>query len=75
MDFPGKTANALEGDAESDAVCVVSDSRLARLNEVWPTLSDDVKGEIARLAGLRPDDLNDIDDLTPAMAHDEVTML
>ncbi len=50
-DFPRESADVLEGDAESDAVCVVSDSRLVRLIEVWPALGDDVKSEILRLAG------------------------
>lgn len=54
-----------QGDVKSDAF---SDARLLKLIEVWPTLSDDVKGEIARLAGLLPDDLNDVDDLSSEMS-------
>ncbi len=57
-----------EGDAESDAVCVVTDPRLARLIEVWPALADDVKGEMLTLAGLRPDDVDDFNDVTTGMA-------
>ena len=45
-----------QGDAESDAVCVVSDPWLAWLIEVWPALADGVKGEMLTLAGLRPYD-------------------
>lgn len=50
-----------QGDVKSDAF---SDARLVKLIEVWPALSDDVKGEIVRLAGLLPDGLNDVDDLS-----------
>ena len=31
-----------------------------KLIEVWPALSEDVKGEILRLAGDDVDDLNDV---------------
>jgi hypothetical protein len=46
MDFPGKTANSSEGDAFSDAF---SDSRLVKLIEVWPALSDEVRGAVLAL--------------------------
>lgn len=49
----GKSQVAVQGDAESDAVCVVSDPWLARLIEIWPALPDDVWDEILTLAGLR----------------------
>ena len=62
----GKSQVAEQGDAESDAVCVVSDPRLARLIEVWPALADDVKGEMLTLAGLRPYDVDDVNDVTTA---------
>ncbi len=61
QDSSGKSTVDEQGDAESDAVCVVSDPRLARLIEVWPALADDVKGEMLRLAGCCVDDLkNDV---------------
>jgi hypothetical protein len=59
LDSAGKSQVGDQRDVKSDAF---SDVRLLKLSEVWPALSDDVKGEIARLAGLRPDDLNDDDD-------------
>ncbi len=40
------------------------DSRLVKLIEVWSTLSDDVKGEMLALAGLRPYDVDDFNDVT-----------
>ncbi|MFM9959683.1 MAG: hypothetical protein ACKV2Q_00455 [Planctomycetaceae bacterium] len=65
---PGKSQVDRQGDAESDAVCVVSDPRLARLIEVWPALDDDVKGEILTLAGLRPYDVDDFNDVASEAA-------
>ena len=38
--------------------------RSRRLIEVWRALSDDVKAEILSLAGLRPDDVDDFNDVT-----------
>ena len=64
LDSRGNSQSNDQGDAESDAVCVVSDPRLARLIEVWPALADDVKGEMLTLAGLRPDDVDDFNDVT-----------
>ena len=63
QDSSGKSTVDEQGDAESDAVCVVSDPRLARLIEVWPALADDVKGELLTLAGLRPYDVDDFNDV------------
>ena len=63
-DPAGKSLVDRQGDAESDAVCVVSDPWLARLIEVWPALADDVKGELLTLAGLRPYDVDDFNDVT-----------
>ena len=65
LDSAGKTQVDGHGDVKSDAF---SDARLLKLIEVWPTLSDDVKGEIVRMAGLLPDDLNDVDDLSSEMS-------
>ena len=64
QDSAGKPHVDRQGDAESDAVCVVSDSRLARLIEVWPGLAEDLKGEMLTLAGLRPYDVDDFNDVT-----------
>lgn len=47
------------------------DPRLAWLIDAWPTMSDDARDAVARLAGLRPDDLNDVGDLTPVLTHVE----
>lgn len=68
QDSAGKSTIDDQGDAESDAVCVVSDSRLARLIEVWPALAEDVKGEMLTLAGLRPDDVDDFNDVRTDVA-------
>ncbi len=61
--FAGNSTAGNQGDAESDAVYGVSDPRLARLIEVWPALAEDVKGEMLTLAGLRPDDVDDFNNL------------
>ena len=66
QDSAGKSSGDGQGDAESDAVCVVSDPWLARLIEVWPALADDVKGEMLTLAGLRPYDVDDFNDVGAA---------
>ena len=65
-DLPGKSQVAGQGDSQSDSLGGVSDSRLARLIEVWPALADDVKGEMLTLAGLRPYDVDDFNDVIPA---------
>lgn len=57
LDSAGKSQIDGHGDVKSDAF---SDVRLQKLIEVWPTLSDDVKGEIVRLVGNDVDDLNDV---------------
>ena len=60
--------------ARGDANAILADQddpRLLGLIDAWPTLSEDARDAVARLVGLRPDDLNDVDDLTPAMAHGE----
>jgi hypothetical protein len=64
LDSSGNSQGYDQGDAESDAVCVVSDPWLARLIEVWPALADDVKGEMLTLAGLKPHDVDDFNDVT-----------
>ena len=46
--------------------------RSRRLIEVWPGLADDVKAEILKiltLAGLRPDEVDDFNDVTTAGIH------
>ena len=53
QETPGNSTVVGEGDS-------LSDSRLVKLIEVWPALSDDVKAEILTLAGLRPDDVDDV---------------
>ena len=57
----GKSQVDGQGDANSDAL---SDDWLVKLVEVWPALVDDVKAEILSLAGLRPDDVDDFNDVT-----------
>ena len=57
QETPGNSTVVDESDSHSD-------SRLARLIEVWPALLDDVKAEILSLAGLRPDDVDDFNDVT-----------
>ncbi|MFM9961557.1 MAG: hypothetical protein ACKV2Q_10060 [Planctomycetaceae bacterium] len=57
-----------QGDSQSDSLGGVSDSRLARLIEVWPALADDVKGEMLTLAGLRPYDVDDFNDVRTDVA-------
>jgi hypothetical protein len=52
-----------QGDAESDAVSVISDTGLAKLVTLWPTLTDEVQAQILMLAGLRPDDVDDLNDV------------
>ena len=67
-----RNESGAKSGARGDANAILADQddpRLLRLIEAWPTLSDDVRDSLVRLAGLRPDDLNDIDDLTPAMVH------
>ena len=56
-DSPGKSTADAHDDALSDAF---SDSRLVKLIEVWPALSEDVKEKILGLAGHDIDDLNDV---------------
>lgn len=56
----GKQGDGSEGGTESGTLSgelLISDSRLVKLIEVWPTLGEDVKGEILRLAGYDVDDL------------------
>ena len=61
QESPGKSQNDWQGDSLSDSL---ADVRLARLIEVWPALSDDVKAEILTRAGVRPDDVDDFNDVT-----------
>ncbi|MFM9960583.1 MAG: tyrosine-type recombinase/integrase [Planctomycetaceae bacterium] len=65
QDLPGNLTVRNEGDSQSDSLVGVSDPRLALLIEVWPTLTDDVQADILKLAGLPPDDFNDVT-ATPA---------
>ena len=67
-DSPGKSQVAGQGDSQSDSLGDVSDPWLARLIEVWPALADDVKGEMLTLAGLRPDDVDDFNDVRTDVA-------
>ena len=67
-----------EGGAESGAVgaengvlSVPDDPRLLGLIDAWWTLSEDARDALARMAGLRPDDLHDVDDSTAATARGE----
>ena len=71
QDFTGNSRADAQGDAESDALCVISDSWLTRLIGVWPVLVEDVKAEILVLAGLRPDDVDDFNDVTSETASVE----
>ena len=64
QDSAGKSRFGDQGDAESDAF---SDSRLVKLIEVWPALSDDLKAEILRLVS---DDVDDLNDVTTDSASD-----
>ena len=61
QESPGKSRSDWQGDSLSDSL---ADVRLARLIEVWPALSDDVKAEILTRAGVRPDDVDDFNDVT-----------
>ena len=45
--------------------------RSRRLIAVWPALSDDARVEILALAGLRPDDVDDFNDVTSETASVE----
>ena len=51
------------GDA--NAILADDDPRLLRLIDAWPTLSEDTRDAIARLA-TGPDDTDDLDDVTAA---------
>ena len=55
-----------QGDVKSDAL---ADDWLVKLVEVWMALADDVKGEILSLAGLRPDDVDDFNDVTATLGR------
>jgi hypothetical protein len=64
----GNPANPSRDGAHSGARNRVDDTWLARLIDVWPGLSDDVRGEILRLAGLRADDVDDLNGVGAAVA-------
>ena len=66
MNFPGKMRDVGQGDVKSDAL---ADDWLLKLVEVWMALADDVKGEILSLAGLRPDDVDDFNDVTATLGR------
>ena len=71
----GKQSDPAIGGTESGTLSgelLISDARLVKLIEVWPALADDVKGEMLTLAGLRPYDVDDFNDVIPA-AHGEGT--
>lgn len=69
----GKTGLVPHDGAHSGARDRVDDSWLARLIEVWPSLSDVVRGEILAMAGLRPDDVDDLNDVAASVVHHEGT--
>lgn len=69
-DFAGNSTIGRQGDSQSDSLGGVSDPRLARLIGVWPALADGLKGEILRLAGMRSDDLDDVNNLAETDALD-----
>ena len=68
QESPGKSQVAGQGDSQSDSLGGVVDPWLARLIEVWPALADDVKGEMLTLAGLRPYDVDDFNDVRTDVA-------
>ena len=70
----GNHANQSHDGAHSGARGDVTDAQLARLIEVWPALSDDVKAEILALVGLRPYDVDDLGDVTSEVASVEKGM-
>ena len=67
-DFAGNSTIGRQGDSQSDSLGGVSDPRLARLIEVWPALAEDVKGEMLALAGIRPYDVDDFNDVETDVA-------
>ena len=61
FDSPHDSAGNVRVDEKSGAHSGArGDSRLVKLIEVWPALSDDLKGEILTLVGLRPYDFDDV---------------
>ena len=71
----GNIANQSRDGAHSGARNHVDDTWLARLIDVWPNLSDDVKGEILTLARLRADDVDDFYEVAETVASHERTPL
>lgn len=63
----GKPASLVSDGAHSGARNQLDDTWLSQLVEVWPVLSDDLKREILALAGLRADDVDDLNDVTTAL--------
>ncbi len=65
FDSPHDSAGNRGVDEESGAHSGArGDSRLVKLIEVWPALADDLKTEMLTLAGLRPYDVDDFNDVT-----------
>ena len=71
----GNVANQSRDGAHSGARNRLDDTALSRLIEVWPNLSDDVKGEILTLARLRADDVDDFYEVAETVANHERTPL
>lgn len=77
FDSPSNSAGNVGFDhsdgAHSGARNRVDDSSLARLIEGWPFLSDAVRREILAMVGLRPDDVDDLNDVAARVVHHEGT--
>ncbi len=64
---PHETTGNVGGDEKRGAHSGArGDSRLVKLIEVWPALTDDLKTDILTLAGLRPYDFDDVTETTDA---------
>lgn len=59
--------------AHSSARDRVDDSSLARLIEIWPTLDPGVKAKLLTMAELRPDEVDDLNDVAASLVHHEGT--
>jgi hypothetical protein len=69
----GEKSGAHSG-ARGDADAILADRndpRLLWLNDAWPALGEDVKGEILRLAGY---DVDDLDDVTTDAASERMAL-
>ncbi len=70
----GNVVISNQGGAESGAVgardgvlSVPDDPRLLAVIDAWAMLTKEVREAVVKMAGIRPDDLNDVDDMAPAM--------